>query len=198
MRKTILAALMASVLGAAGYLIAEQKPKPAKAPDFTLTSFDDKKIALADYKGKIVVLAWFNYECPFIQYHYDKATMNDIAAKYQAKNVAFLAINSTGHQDQAATKEFAEKFKVTYPILDDGAGAVGKAYGALTTPHMFIIDAEGYIVYNGAIDNAPQGKTPEGAAYVNYVEKALDELIAGKPISVASTKPYGCPVKYGK
>jgi hypothetical protein len=112
--------------------------------------------------------------------------------------VVFLAINSTGHQESTKNKEFAEQFKVSHPILNDSKGTVGKAYGAQTTPHTFIIDAKGNIVYNGAFDNAPLGKTPEGAQYVNYIDKALGELTGGKTVSTQQTKPYGCSVKYGK
>lgn len=170
-----------------------------KAPDFTLTNYDGKTIKLADYAGKIVVLEWFNYECPFSRYNYEKTTAdNDLAAKYKDKNVVWLAINSTGHQTMEKNKEFAGQFKVIHPILDDSAGKVGTEYGAKTTPHIFIIDAAGDIVYNGALDNAPIGKVPENEKYVNYADKALDELTAGKPVTTAQTKPYGCTVKYGK
>jgi peroxiredoxin len=199
MRKTIIATLTAAILGAAGLLMAGEKAKSLKAPDFTLTNFDGKKVSLSDYKGKIVVLEWFNDECPFVRYHYEKVTtMNNIAGRYKDKNVVFLAINSTGHQELAATRKFVEDFKVVHPILDDSAGTVGKAYGAKTALHMFIIGADGFVVYNGAIDNAPMGNIPKGEKLVNYVEKALDELAAGKSVSISETKPYGCSVKYGK
>jgi peroxiredoxin len=176
-----------------------EQAKPVKAPDFTLQNYDAKEYKLSDYKGKIVVLEWFNYECPFVKYHYEKAsTMKDLAAKYKDKNVVWLAINSTSHLEAAKNKEFAEKHAVLYPILDDSSGKVGHEYNATNTPNLFIIDAEGNIVYSGAIDNAPLGKAPEGAAYVNYVDKALDELTTGKPVTTAQTKPYGCTVKYAK
>jgi peroxiredoxin len=169
-----------------------------KAPDFTLANYDGKTVKLADYAGKIVVLEWFSYECPFCRYHYEKSTtLKDITAKYKDKNVVWLAINSTGSQETAKNKEFAEEFKVSHPILDDRKGVVGKAYGAKTTPHIFIIDAKGSIVYKGAIDNAPMGK-PDGATLVNYADKALAELTAGKDVSTTETKPYGCSVNYGK
>jgi peroxiredoxin len=170
-----------------------------KAPDFTLTNYDGKEVKLADYKGKIVVLEWFNYECPFSRYNYEKTTaINDLVNKYKDKNVVFLAINSTGHQETAKNKEFAEQFKVSHPILNDVSAIVGKAYGAKTTPHIFIIDTKGDIAYNGALDNAPLGKTIEKEQYVNYADKALGELTAGKAVSTTETKPYGCSVKYGK
>ena len=165
------------------------------APEFTLTSDDSKTISLSDYKGKIVVLEWFNYECPFVKYHYEKVkTMVELANKYEDKNVVWLAINSTGHLTTQKNKEFANKYKLTYPILDDRTGKTGRAYGAKTTPHMFIIDARGRIIYAGAIDNAPLGKTKEGV--INYVDTVLAELTSGKTVSISNTEPYGCSVKY--
>ena len=193
----ILAIAAAAVVITPLLFAAEQKM--TKAPDFTLTNYDGKTVKLSDYAGKIVVLEWFNYECPFARYNYEKTTaVNDLVNKFKDKGVVLLAINSTGHETIAKDKEFAEQFKVSHPILDDSKGTVGKAYGAQTTPHIFIIDAKGNIVYNGAFDNAPLGKIPEGAQYVNYIDKALTELTAGKTVSVAETKPYGCSVKYGK
>jgi peroxiredoxin len=187
----------AAVLAVPIILAADEKT--TKAPDFTLKNYDGKEVKLADFKGKIVVLEWFSYECPFCKYHYEKSsTMNDLAAKYKDKNVVWLAINSTGHQETAKNKEFAEKNKILFPILDDSAGTTGKAYGAKTTPHIFIIDAAGNIAYSGAIDNAPLGETPKDEKLINYAEKALVELTAGKTVSTATTKPYGCSVKYGK
>ncbi len=197
MNKTIVAIAAAAALAAPILLAADEKPK--KAPEFTLKNYNGKEVKQADYKGKIIVLEWFNYECPFVKYHYEKAaTMKNLAAKYKDKNVVWLAINSTSHQETEKNKEFAEKNKVLYPILDDSSGVTGKAYKAKTTPHIFIIDTEGNIAYNGAIDNAPLGKVPEDKKLVNYVDKALEELIAGKKVSTTMTKPYGCSVKYKK
>jgi peroxiredoxin len=196
MNKTIVTIVIAAFLAVPILWAADEKP--AKAPDFALKNYDGKEFKLADYKGKIIVLEWFNYECPFVKYHYEKAsTMKDLAARYKDRNVVWLAINSTSHQETAKNKEFAEKHEIPYPILDDRSGVTGKAYGAETTPHMFIIDTVGNIVYNGAIDNAPLGKVPEGEELINYVDKALEEL-APKPVSIAKTKPYGCTVKYQK
>lgn len=197
MRKITYTMLAAAVLAAAGLALAEDKA--TKAPDFTLKNYDGKEVKLSDYKGKIVVLEWFNYECPFVKYHYEQAsTMNDLAGKYKDKNVVWLAINSTGHQETEKNKQFTAKNNVLHAILDDRSGATGKAYGAKTTPHMFIIDAKGNIVYEGAIDNAPLGKTPKDEKLVNYADKALDELTAGGKVGTAHTKPYGCSVKYSK
>ena len=173
--------------------------KPVKAPDFTLKNHDGKEVKLADYKGKIVVLEWINHECPFVKYHYEKKpTMNELAKKYKEKKVVWLAIDSTNHQETKKNKEYAEKNKILHPILDDRSGKVGRAYKATNTPHMFIINTDGNIVYNGAIDNAPLGKVPEDKELVNYVDKALKELTSGKTVSISKTKPYGCTVKYKK
>jgi len=199
MRKIIATILAAVVLTAVGTALAEEKDKPAKAPAFTLKNYDGKETSLSGYKGKIVVLEWFNYECPFARYNYEKTTViKDLINKYKDKNVVFLAINSTGHQKTAKNREFAEQFKVEHPILDDSSGTVGRAYGAKTTPHIFVIDARGDIVYNGALDNAPLGNVPKDEKLVNYTDKALSELTAGKKVAVAATEPYGCSVKYGK
>jgi peroxiredoxin len=173
--------------------------KPAKAPDFKLKNHDGKEVKLADYKGKIVVLEWINQECPFVKYHYEKKpTMNELAARYKKKKVVWLAIDSTNHQKTEKNKKYAEKNKILHPILDDRSGKVGKAYKATNTPHMFIIDTNGNIAYNGAIDNAPLGKVPKDKELVNYVDQALMELTSSKAVSIPKTKPYGCTVKYKK
>lgn len=177
--------------------MAKEPQVAKKAPDFTLKSFDGKTVKLSDYNGKIVVLEWFNFECPFLMYHYtQRKTMIELANKYKDKNVVWLAVNSTSHISVESNKKFAAEQKLPYLILDDRAGAVGHSYDAQTTPHIFVVNTAGNIVYNGAIDNAPMGKTAEGEAYVNYVDKALAELSEGKAVTTTSTKPYGCTVKY--
>lgn len=176
---------------------AQDVERGRAAPAFTLQSFDGKTVSLSDYKGKTVVLEWFNFECPFVQYHYNKAnTMIDLAGKYKDKNVVWLAINSTSHTTPQANREFADKHKLAYPILDDRSGQVGHAYGAKTTPHLFVIDPSGSIVYEGAIDNSPLGKTAGGQEPVNYVDNVLAALATDKDVSVSNTKSYGCSVKY--
>jgi len=165
------------------------------APDFTLPNYDGKNISLSDYKGKIVVLEWFNYECPFSKYHHETVrTMAQLAEKYKDKNVVWLAVNSTGHASAEKNREFADQFKTPYPILGDFDGTVGHLYDAKTTPHMFIIDAKGNLVYNGAIDNAPLGKPKDNL--ISYVDNALTELTSGKSVTTAKTDSYGCTVKY--
>ena len=175
------------------------EPEDARrAPQFTLNTFDGKEISLSDYRGKTVVLEWFNFECPYVMHHYGKETntMVGLANKYKNSNVVWLAVNSTSHTTPAANKEFTQKYKLPFPILDDRPGKVGHAYGAETTPHMFIISPRGNILYEGAIDNSPLGRRKEGV--INYVDKALEELTAGKAVTTSNTKPYGCSVKYPK
>jgi peroxiredoxin len=176
----------------------EIEPEVArKAPDFTLNSFDGKTISLSDYKDKIVVLEWFNYECPFVLRHYGSTpTMIGLANKYKDKNVVWLAINSTSYATPEVNIEFAEKRKFPYPILDDRSGKVGRAYGAMTTPHMYVIDTMGSIAYQGAIDNDERGRKRQGV--VNYVDKALAELTGDKEVTTTDTMPYGCTVKYAQ
>jgi len=168
-----------------------------RAPSFKLNSFDGKTVNLSDHRGKIVVLEWFNFECPFSKYHYEtKNTMAQLAEKYKNKNVVWFAVNSTNHTKPEANIKFSQKNKLAFPILDDRSGKVGQAYGAKTTPHIFIINPRGRIVYDGAIDDSPLGKKKEGV--VNYVDNVLAELTTGKPVSTKNTKPYGCTVKYAK
>jgi hypothetical protein len=122
--------------------------------------------------------------------------MKDLAKKYKSKEVLWFAVNSTSHATAEDIRDFAEKNKVPYPILDDRSGRVGRSFGARSTPHMFIIDKDGYIVYNGAIDTAPLGKVGGDGGKIDYVDKALSELLSGQKVSTPNTPPYGCSVKY--
>jgi len=173
----------------------EQSTELLQAVDFTLKNYDGTEVTLSDYKGKIVVLEWFNYDCPFSKHHYEQAdTMISLAAKYKEKGVVWLAINSTSYLDNEKTEQFAQKNDIKSPILDDSNGKVGRAYNAKTTPHMFVIDKQGNIVYNGAIDNSPLSRASEPLK--NYVDLVVSELLEGKDVSVRQTTPYGCSVKY--
>jgi peroxiredoxin len=180
--------------------VAKEHKTPRPAPDFTLKDLDGKEVQLSKLieKGKIVVLEWFNYDCPFVKDHYaaEKNTMGKLAEKYKDKDVVWLTINSTNYATAETTKAWAEKNGVKQTILIDSDGKVGKSYQAKTTPHLFVIDTSGKIVYDGAIDNAPMGKTSEGKEKVNYVDQALTELLADKAITTPKTRPYGCSVKY--
>ena len=166
------------------------------APQFALQDQDGKTVNLADSKGKIVVLEWFNNECPFVQRHYKAKTMSNLADKYKSQDVVWLAINSTSGKGNADNKAIAGEWSIGYPVLNDSDGSVGKAYGAKTTPHMYIIDKDGKVVYMGGIDDDEDGS--KGDKAVNYVEKALGEVTASKPVSEPQTKQYGCTVKYAK
>ena len=167
-----------------------------RAPDFTLSNYDGKPISLSNYKGKIIVLEWFNYDCPFCKCHYDAGIMTKVANKYKGNNVVWLAVNSTKYANPKMNREFAKEYKVSYPMLDDKRGDIGRAYGAERTPHVFIVDTNGFVAYAGAIDNSPLCKTPKGQTPTNYVDKALAELVEGKAVTIANTKSYGCTIKY--
>lgn len=167
----------------------------APAPAFTLPDAAGQPVKLSDFAGKVVVLEWVNPDCPFVKRHADAGTMRSLAQKYQGR-VVWLGINSTNYMDSAANAKWIAERSLPYPVLDDHTGAVGHAYNAKTTPHMYVIDTTGKLVYAGAIDDDNAGT--KGASAVNYVDAALAEVTAGKPVSVAETKPYGCSVKYAK
>ncbi len=175
-----------------------------KAPHFMLKDTEGKTHVLKDYldDGKIVVLEWFNPMCPFVVKHHDAMpTMANLAKKYDDE-IVWLAINS-GHADHptraksSRAMKIVEEWNLSYPMLVDETGKVGKMYGAKTTPHMYIIDTEGVLRYAGGIDNHPSAQKPESSDDVtNYVDLALQQIIAGETVSMSETKPYGCSVKY--
>lgn len=169
-----------------------------KAPGFTLKDQNGKDVSLSDYAGKIVVLEWFNESCPFVVKHYRAGHMNNLAAKYAEKGVVWLRINSTHNATPESNAKIAKEWKIQGPILQDSDGEVGHDYGATNTPHMFIIDQEGKLVYRGAIDSDSSADTSKIDGATNYVAKALDELLAGKPVSQPETKAYRCTIKYAK
>lgn len=174
-------------------------PRVRQAPEFELDSFDGRKVKLSDYKDMIVVLEWFNPDCPFSRYHYETAkTMMETAGKYRQKGVIWLAVNSTLKTTPEANRAFAQKYKLPYPILDDRSGDIARKYGARTTPHLFIIDKEGHIAYDGAVDNAPLGTDQPTAGKLNYVDKALSELLLNRKVTIPNTPPYGSAVRYGR
>ncbi|WFB35120.1 thioredoxin family protein [Kiritimatiellota bacterium B12222] len=174
----------------------------AEAPAFTLMDTEGNEHALSDYKGKVVVLEWFNHGCPFVQKHYSKGNMQALQKTYTDKGVVWLAIVSSADGKQGSdsadghNKTAAEKGTNATAILIDADGTVGKAYGAKTTPHMFVIDAKGELVYQGAIDDKRSVNPADIATSTNYVVAALDAVLAGEAVEVAKTTPYGCSVKY--
>lgn len=163
------------------------------APDFELKDEQGTSYKLSDYKGKIVVLEWTSPKCPYVLRHYEKATMQTTWNKLGNENVVWLAVDSSSFVTPESSSEWkgAEGFK--YPLLQDPAGDVGKLYEAKTTPHMYVIDAEGTLRYAGAIDNDPRGKEEN---VTNYVDDAVSALLQGKEVSKSNTQPYGCSVKY--
>ena len=178
---------------------AVETGKPA--PDFTGTDINGKAVKLSDYAGKIVVIESYNSDCPFCNNHYKTGAMQALQSDLAAKGVVWLIVNSVNpknlsHRTPAQAKqELADKKIVADAWIDDSSGAIGHLYGMQTTPHMFVIDKTGTLVYDGAIDDQPDPSHDPSKAR-NYVREAVDEVIAGKPVTVSKTKPYGCGVKY--
>lgn len=184
-------------------------PGSARAPvngqaagNFALTDMAGKTVKLSDYRGKTVVLEWNNPGCPFVQKHYNSGNMQKTQAAAKADGVVWLTINSgapgkQGHMSPAEAQAFVAKAKAQpTDYLLDPKGVVGKGYDAKTTPHMYIVDAKGTLVYQGGIDDKPTADAADIAGARNHVLAALAEMKAGKPVSVAETRPYGCSVKY--
>jgi hypothetical protein len=172
------------------------------APDFTLRDASGKSVKLSDFRGKHVVLEWTNPSCPYVRKHYDSGNMPATQKEALDKGVVWLAINSTAK----SSYEYLEPAKVVAwqrerkaqptALLLDEDGAAGKAYGARTTPHMYIVDPQGKLIYAGGIDSIASSDPRDIKKAVNYVRQGLDEALAGKPLSAAVTRPYGCSVKY--
>jgi peroxiredoxin len=165
------------------------------APSFTLQDENGKPVSLSDFAGKLVVLEWTNPECPFVKRHYAQKTMTTLASEYKGKDVIWLAINSTGTSSNATNLAWVNENGLSYPVLNDSAGEVGKTYGAKSTPEMYVINKDGKLAYRGAIDNDPSGEMA-ASSRINYVKQALDQLISGSVVSVPETKSYGCGVHY--
>ena len=197
---SILAAAAAIGFGAA--LVHATVSVGQRAPDFKVRDTSGKEQSLAAYKGKFVVLEWTNPGCPFVQKHYDTANMPAVQKAAEAKGAVWLTVSSTA-KDQGDYRQPSEldawlKGKGAKPtaVLMDDDGKIGHAYGARTTPHMFVIDPQGKLVYAGAIDSKPTARKDDVKGATNYVATALDEAMAGTPISKASSEPYGCSIKY--
>lgn len=173
------------------------------APDFTLKDYEGKTHHLADYKGKIVVLEWFNPDCPFVKKSHTVGSLKGLAKRMTEKGVVWIGINSAGAGKQGhgpeRIGEGKKAFGLENVIVADESGQVGKTYGATNTPHMFVIDTQGVLAYRGAIDNSPdgEGESPTDGKLRNHVEMAIEDLLAGRPVQVKESKAYGCSVKYG-
>lgn len=192
----------AATLSAGSPSAAEHAEVGKSAPDFTLKDLDGKEYKLSALKGKTVVLEWFNPGCPFVKASHSKGSLKDTAGKQIKNGVVWLAVNSGAQGKQGygveANREGVKTFAMSYPVLLDESGDVGRTYGATNTPHIMVIDSKGVLAYRGAIDNSPdgEGESPTGGKLVNYADAALADLAAGRPVATPETKAYGCSVKY--
>jgi peroxiredoxin len=195
--KTTFALFAALTLASAALAVETGKP----APDFTGTDINGKTVKLSDYKGKIVVIESYNSDCPFCNNQYQTGAMQELESQMATKGVVWLIVNSVNPNNPShrtpdqAKQEIADKKIIATAWIDDSSGTVGHLYGMKTTPHMFVVDKDGTLAYAGAIDDKPTPNHDPKTAR-NYVREAVDSLLAGKPVPVAQTKPYGCGVKY--
>lgn len=173
------------------------------APNFVATDVAGKQIELGDFKGKIVVLEWTNYGCPFVRKHYDAGAMQKLQKLYTKKDVVWIGVNSGAKGKEGFYETDAEQLKASQEkkaaythLLRDPTGSLGKLYGAKTTPHMYVIDKKGILAYKGAIDNQPSVDPETLKTAKNHVATALNALLTGVKPDVAETQPYGCSVKY--
>lgn len=176
----------------------------AKAPSFTLTDVNGETHSLSDFEGKVVVLEWTNYGCPFVKKHYNSGNMQKLQETAAGKEVVWLSICSSaeGKQGYMSSSEWqktaADKGVNSAAILIDESGTVGRSYGAVATPHMFVIDEAGVLVYDGAIDSIPSASISDISKAENYVMAAIDATLAGKAVEKSKSKPYGCGIKYAR
>jgi len=167
------------------------------APDFAIKDVYGKGYTLSEFKGRIIVLEWLNPACPFSKARHEDKTMQNTYARYAGKGVIWLGIDSSHFAKAEAVRVHMAEKHLNYPVLLDADGKVGQQYGAKTTPHMFVIDKAGKLVYSGAIDDDAGGGKSEKET-VNYVALAIDSLLAGKDIPKPQTRSYGCSVKYAR
>ena len=194
---------LASLLATFAMVAAHAVTVGQAAPDFILTDVHGKAVKLSDFKEKTVVLKWVNPGCPFVQKHYNTSNMQTLQKDATTKGVVWLSVNSTekGHQDYMAPAKLDAKMNGEWKgassyLLMDESGKVGQAYTAKTTPHMYVIDGGGKLVYAGGIDDKRSANPADVKTAKNFVRAALDETLAGKPVSVATATPYGCSIKY--
>ena len=174
------------------------------APNFTLPDTNGKKVSLANFKGKYVVLEWYNPDCPFVGKHYKSGNMQGLQKEFTSKGVAWITIDSSapgeeGNYPPDKLNEISARdgaFRTA--LLVDQDGKVGRLYGAKTTPDMFVINPDGILVYKGAIDNKRSTDLADVKTATNYVKSALEEVMTGKPVAPTNTQPYGCSVKYSR
>jgi peroxiredoxin len=200
-RRSFLSAAAAATILMQGHAMAAPAVVGQSAPGFTLTDTAGKPVRLADFKGKTVVLEWNNPGCPFVRKHY-QGNMQALQKEAAAQGVVWLAINSTetASGDYLSPAQLArwmqDKQAAPTATLMDEDGVVGKAYGARVTPHMYIVNAQGVLVYAGGIDSIPSSRVDDIPKATPYIRQALGEIKAGKPLSVSTSQAYGCSVKY--
>ena len=201
MKTKLLLGILTSLVSTALFA-ADSPPVGSTAPDISATDSKGKTQTLSQYKGKYVVLEWFNPECPFVKKHYGSGNMQKLQEEFTGKGVVWLTIDSSAPglegnlTAEQANAKIAEWKAHSSALLLDPDGKAGRTYGAKNTPHMFVIDPEGKIVYEGAIDSKPTPNPSDIASSTNYVKAALDESLAGKTVTTPSSRPYGCSVKY--
>jgi len=196
--KLLLSALMAVAAPAFSATAVVGQPAPA----FSVTDTSGKVVSLADFKGKTVVLEWVNPGCPYVRKHYDSANMQATQKSATGSGAVWLAVNSTApsHTDYRKPADMAswmqaQKAAATHTLMDSD-GKTGRAYGARTTPHLYVVDPKGILAYAGGIDDTPSANPADVKTATNHVNAALGDLLAGKPVAQATTRPYGCSVKY--
>ncbi len=174
----------------------------SEAPDFEYTDLEGNTGKLSDLRGKYVIVEWFNHGCPFVAKHYNSKKMQSLQSEYTGKDVVWIAVNSTsdGHGDYRnpeESKSDAQKHGTSATkIVIDGQGEIGQLYGAKTTPHIFIINPEGTLIYQGAADDIKSTDTEDIPKATNYIDLAMTEALTEKELTNPETKPYGCSVKY--
>lgn len=207
-RSFLKAGMAAAILGGAALIVGTAGATTggplvgSPAPNFTATDSNGKSVSLADFKGKTVVLEWTNNGCPFVRKHYGSGNMQALQADATKDGIVWLSIASSppgmqGHVDgQAANAELARAGAKPTAVLLDHNSTIAKAYQARVTPHMYIVDPKGTLVYMGGIDDKPTANPADIPGAKNYVREALGELKAGKPVSAPTTRAYGCTVHY--
>lgn len=194
--------LLATLVGVLTLATSHSQEIGKPAPAFSAKNTKGESVSLAEYKGKTVVLEWMNFECPFVKKHYSSGNMQKLQAEAAANGVVWISVNSSaeGKQGYCSPDKMTqciarEKSKAAQVILDP-SGVVGKSYAAKVTPHLFIINKEGVLVYDGAIDSKSSTDAADVATADKLFANALEEVLAGKPVANAKNKPYGCGVKY--
>lgn len=201
-QRIVMAAVLGALLIGRADLVRAEAMVGEPAPEFTLTDERGAARSLGEFKGKFVVLEWFNNGCPFVNKHYGSGNLQAIQADATGRGAVWLTIVSSAPGKQGsltpeqAPAVIAERGAHPTALLLDPNGAVGRLYGAKTTPHLFLVNPEGRVIYAGAIDDRPSTDPADIPGATNYVRQALDEAMAGKPVSVPSTQSYGCSVKY--